>query len=327
MDLAIRVASFVHSDRDRRRNRSVCSAFFLEHRVLTKRIEATEARHDETITSVSQRVDTIESNTKDLRVSIDALRKSTHDIIDSDRNAFLSKLDDLESTVEFSNMAYALKRSQLRNEISARGLRVDLEDNWTRLRFHTSVNLPDNDKLDDHEGKDRDAISIAIESLAGDCRGVVDWDSSDRPDEIFAKVAIELQKQGLYLGDSQFDPTVVIRKLVYSLRFAHAARSQGGVSGDVIGPLIEIIWPYDYLTMLESLDRHIGRYEAGMNRPQWLITDDGIESMHYPYPIDSSRVHEADWIPHMSAKNWVDVAQFQRAIGVARALFPTADGG
>ena len=301
--------------------------FFVEHRVLTRRIEATEARHDESIRSVSQRVDTIERNTRELRVSIDDLSKSTHDILGFDRNIFLSKLNDLEATLEFNNMAYVLQRSRLRNETSARGLRVDLEDHWTRLRFHTDVNTNDNDRSDVNEDGGPGSISISIESFAGHCRGVVDWYSGDPPDEVFAKVAIELQKKGLYLGDRQFDPSVVIRKLIYSLRFAHAARSQGGVSADVIGPLIEIIWPYEYLTMLSSLDRNIGRYEAGMNRPQWLVSDDGIESMHYTYSIESSRVHESDWVLHMSTKAWVDESQFQSAIGVARALFPATEGG
>lgn len=119
---------------------------------------------------------------------------------------------------------------------------------------------------------------------------------------------------------------MILRKFVYALRFAHEARSQGGVVDDMIGSVIEIIWPYDHLDILQNLGLNIGRFDPGVRRPQWLISDDGIESMHYTYFIDSSRVHEPDWISHMTVKTWVDIGEFQSAISVARALFPKTEG-
>ncbi|MCY3912027.1 MAG: hypothetical protein OXG43_02130 [Chloroflexi bacterium] len=299
--------------------------FFVEHRVLTNRIEASEARHAESMNAVSRRVENIEDSAEALRVSLDELRTQTQDNLNADRRAFISRLDSLLSNIAFDDIFYVLRRARERNEISIRGIRIDLEDDWKRLRFDIDKNPALNGALDSQDSVDPELVSLTIESLSGEVFARVDWCSSDAPDRAFASVAFELQRLGMYFGDRQFDPSLIMRKLVYSLRFAHACRSHGNVGSEIVGPVIEIIWPVDHLKILDRPGVVIERYQPGVVRPQWLISDHGVESMHYTYVIDESRVHEPDWISHMDSKAWVDIMQFQSAIVSARALFPKSD--
>lgn len=300
--------------------------FFVEHKVLAKRIEASDARHAESIHAVSERVDAIQHSADTLSLTLDELRKSTQTRLEADRRLFVSKLDDLSSNVGFDDIAYVLHRSRIRNETSDRGPRVDLEHYGARLRFWANGDSRADLEAQIQGANNPESISIVIESLAGERLGCVIWNAKLRPDEVFAKVAIELQRQGLYLGDQQFDPSLILRKLAYTLRVAYEIRSQGRVVGVATGPVIEIVWPYDQLDeILDGTQFDSGHYYAGMSRPQWIISDDGIESIHYTYVIESFRVHDTGWSLHMSSKNWVDIDQFDIAIGIARELFSERD--
>lgn len=167
--------------------------FFVEHRVLTKRIEASDVRHAESMNAVSKRVHGVEEVAEELHVSINDLRRSTQNRLDADRRMFVSRLDDLISNIVFDNIAYVLERSLMRNEISKRGVRIDLEDQWSRLRFQVNTDSNAHAKIDAQGDMKSKWVSIHIESLAGEQRGCIDWHTNDAPDEIFAKVAIELQ--------------------------------------------------------------------------------------------------------------------------------------
>ena len=52
---------------------------------------------------------------------------------------------------------------------------------------------------------------------------------------------------------------------------------------------------------------------------QWAVTGFGLECLSSDYPIEASRLWEADWESHMAMKVWVDGSLFNEAIEKARA--------
>ena len=53
---------------------------------------------------------------------------------------------------------------------------------------------------------------------------------------------------------------------------------------------------------------------------QWVVTDFGLECLYMPYPIQKERINE-DWPAHMSAKNWVNLEEFEAAYLFAKDFF------
>lgn len=63
-------------------------------------------------------------------------------------------------------------------------------------------------------------------------------------------------------------------------------------------------------------------------RGRWAITDFGVEFLAQYYCIDSSRVHEEDWLRHLKEKQWfstTDEADFKHIIDVAKNRWPESD--
>lgn len=71
----------------------------------------------------------------------------------------------------------------------------------------------------------------------------------------------------------------------------------------------------EYVKCGPILDRH-GR---------WAITEFGIECLAMYYPINAKRVHESDWLKHLSEKSWFDADDRRDFVAVwnkAQAKWP-----
>lgn len=54
----------------------------------------------------------------------------------------------------------------------------------------------------------------------------------------------------------------------------------------------------------------------------WAVTEWGIECLTHPYCIEAYRVHEIDWLDHVTSKTWCVAMDFARALEVARRRWP-----
>lgn len=54
---------------------------------------------------------------------------------------------------------------------------------------------------------------------------------------------------------------------------------------------------------------------------QWAICENGIQCLYTSYYIDKSRLHEDDWIEHVTSKPWVVASDFITAFKRAKELF------
>jgi hypothetical protein len=52
----------------------------------------------------------------------------------------------------------------------------------------------------------------------------------------------------------------------------------------------------------------------------WAICTDGLYCLIRDYPIATSRLENFDWVEHMSAKGWVNEADFAAALSLTRTL-------
>ena len=59
---------------------------------------------------------------------------------------------------------------------------------------------------------------------------------------------------------------------------------------------------------------------------QWAVTEYGVECTTQTYFFSKDRVWESDWEAHMFEKDWVDKAEFARAIEFARTRWPSPKG-
>ena len=60
-------------------------------------------------------------------------------------------------------------------------------------------------------------------------------------------------------------------------------------------------------------------------RGRWALTEYGIECLAQYYPIESSRVHEIDWLRQLSEKTWMseqDKREFEDILKLAQAKWP-----
>lgn len=52
----------------------------------------------------------------------------------------------------------------------------------------------------------------------------------------------------------------------------------------------------------------------------WAVTTYGVECLQHYYPIAFDRVDEGDWLSHMAAKTWPNIADLSQALSRARQL-------
>ena len=46
----------------------------------------------------------------------------------------------------------------------------------------------------------------------------------------------------------------------------------------------------------------------------WVVTTKGVICLTVDYTVEKERLNEPDWHDHMSAKTWVDINDFDRAL-------------
>lgn len=86
------------------------------------------------------------------------------------------------------------------------------------------------------------AICLSIEYLIGRPEGEpVSWTTTKSIDVVFADVARELQRLGIYPGDRIFDATQMMRHFARTLAVPSRARAGAGGAPSDIGPIIELV--------------------------------------------------------------------------------------
>jgi uncharacterized membrane protein len=164
--------------------------------------------------------------------------------------------------------------------IAAGGARVQLPGHPIRVRFR-----PD----------DAD-VAAQAEEPDGTALGLVPWHAGE-PVTIFAeRLAARLRAVDRYPGDSSFDPTALLQRLLKLVQLGIEART--GERARDLGPLIET------------------------PNEQWAISSEGLFSLQRPYHIPVRRIigsHE-DWPRYMRTQAWVDAAAFDEAYLLARQL-------
>ncbi|MFH1882801.1 MAG: hypothetical protein ABIL62_08845 [Planctomycetota bacterium] len=58
-----------------------------------------------------------------------------------------------------------------------------------------------------------------------------------------------------------------------------------------------------------------------MRYGDWVITPEGLDCLTIDYTVEKDRLNEPDWINHMSAKSWVNMDDFRRALSTAKDMF------
>jgi hypothetical protein len=160
------------------------------------------------------------------------------------------------------------------------GARVKMPGSQLRLRFRPS---------------DTDVL-VRIEDLDGSILGEVPW-HADEEARIFAqRLVAHLQAIDRYPGDSGFDPTAVLQKLLKLVQLGVESRT--GERPRDLGPLIEI------------------------PNEQWAISADGLFSLQRPYHIQAQRIvgSAEGWPQYMRTQSWVDAGAFDEAHLLAQHL-------
>jgi hypothetical protein len=160
------------------------------------------------------------------------------------------------------------------------GARVQMPGSQLRLRFR-----PD--------GTD---VMVQVEELDGSILGAVPWHSGEDARVFAQRLAAHLQASDRYPGDTSFDPTAVLQKLLKLVQLGVESRT--GERPRDFGPLIEI------------------------PNEQWAISADGLFSLQRPYRIQTRQIvgSAQGWPQYMRTQDWVDAAAFDEAYLLAQHL-------
>ena len=52
----------------------------------------------------------------------------------------------------------------------------------------------------------------------------------------------------------------------------------------------------------------------------WVICKDGVHCLYTRYHVAKTRLHESDWVDHMSRKTWVNPQDFIDALEAAKTM-------
>ena len=160
------------------------------------------------------------------------------------------------------------------------GARIQMPGSQLRLRFR-----PD--------GTD---VFAQVEELDGSDLGAVPWHQGEEARVFARRLVAHLQATDRYPGDTSFDPTTVLQKLLKLVQLGVEART--GERPRDFGPLIEI------------------------PNEQWAISADGLFSLQRRYHIQARQIvgSAEGWPQYMRTQGWVDSAAFDEAYLLARHL-------
>ena len=160
------------------------------------------------------------------------------------------------------------------------GARVQMPGSQLRLRFR-----PD--------GTD---ILVRVEELDGSNFGAVPWHTGEEAKIFARRLVTHLQAADRYPGDTSFDPTTVLQKLLKLIQLGVESRT--GERPRDLGPLIEI------------------------PNEQWAISGDGLFSLQRPYRIQARQLvgSAQGWPQYMRTQGWVDAQAFDEAYLLAQHL-------
>jgi hypothetical protein len=164
--------------------------------------------------------------------------------------------------------------------IAPSGVRVQMPGTSLRLRFRPA------------DGR----IQAQVEEPDGTVLESVPWNADETADVFARRLTERLRTLNRYPGETSFDPTTILQRLLDALHLGVKARS--GEHPRDLGHLIEI------------------------PNKQWAISTEGLFSLQPHYHIPTQRMidsHE-NWPRHMRSLAWVDAAAFDEAYLLARQL-------
>jgi hypothetical protein len=164
--------------------------------------------------------------------------------------------------------------------IAPSGVRVQVPGTSLRLRFR-----PDDGR-----------VQAQMEEPDGNVLASVSWNTGETADVFAQRVAERLRGLDHYTGETTFDPSTILQRLLDVLHLGVKART--GEHPHDLGHLIEI------------------------PNKQWAISTEGLFALPTPYPIPTQRIIESheNWPRHMRTLAWVDPAAFDEAYWLARQL-------
>jgi hypothetical protein len=259
-------------------------------KLVTKQQSEIAERQDKTDSSVARLAEEVSRAQEELRLTREQLSEVVLDRIAERRDRDTALINEVADTPSRDGLMRALWRAQQLGWISATGCRVSLFDRDVYLRFYVEG---------DAEHDEPGLCSLIVEPDDGSALGSFEWRPSESAADLAIWVAETLQSARLYPGDEEFKAGDIFKTLQELLLTARKLATDEKSVERELSPIIQIC------------------------PPQWAITDYGVESIdpEWTYAIEADRLDESDWLPHMTAKVWVDYPSFSRALRIGRLLY------
>jgi hypothetical protein len=269
--------------------------------------EITEARQEarQTHSSVERLSQDIEAIRQQTAASLDDLRSIALENVRRRRRADEDVFRRFRDELGFDSVAELIGRARDLGAITDRGVRVRLPGTTLRLRFPPSPQLGNGTApaldvgLEEEDGTlphDATAPGVAIRGQ----RPIV-WSATQGAGEWAATVAQELQRLNRYPGDERFDPAGALEELMSLLQLAVEARTRPPSATAPMAPLRPVV---------------------EMPNDEWVITDDGIQSITSEAVFTVKDLFDPASADHAGARLSGDRAgKLREAWRLAQALF------
>jgi hypothetical protein len=244
--------------------------FLLIQRSLSAQIRQVDA----TTQSVEQQVRDVRQEVADTVSRLDDLTGETAELLQATRDTDTAIADAVEQTASFDAVAQLLRRGRELGAISSYGPRVAMP-HGERLRFRQVYEDGD---------ESRPMIWVAQESPSGVDREIrAIWSAGEGFPAVMVGLAEEMKKRNAYPGDSVFDSTGLLRRLIETVSLGIGSREHARGDMQNLGPIIEII------------------------NPEWALTEDGLEHLSKPpYALRPNQLLEDEFLREsMLQKNWI----------------------
>jgi len=264
-------------------------------RLIERRLDTVGTRQEQiaqgqqaTASKVDQLSEDVARTQEDLRLTREQLRQVVRDRVAAQRAEDSARFGELGQRPSRDSVLDSLNRAHELNLISASGCRVSLFGTGAYLRFLTVYSgLNSNRALE---------IILIAEHINADMFDQMRWEDGQTAADVAVAVAEMMQRADIYPGDRTFDAGKIFEDLAKLLQLVHGkVASSGGAFS--LNYVIQACWP------------------------QWVVTDNGVYCIEYPYEVHASRLHEKDWISHMRGKAWLDNDSFEEALATGRALY------
>jgi hypothetical protein len=221
-----------------------------------------------------------EEQIREAAVHLDTLTAVTRERLAENRRQREDLFEGAKRDPSQENIRALLSHALQIGAIAPSGVRVQVPGTSLRLRFR-----PDDSR-----------VQAQMEEPGGTALASVSWNADETVDGFTQRLAERLRALDRYPGETTFDPSTILQRLLDALHLGVRART--GEHPHDLGHLIEIA------------------------NTQWAISTEGLFSLSTPYPIPKERIIESheNWPRHMRTLPWVDAAAFDEAYLLARQL-------